>query len=366
MAAAQLPDDKPLPTKWRRTTTAHPLTAFEKGAIMAFLFVAWASIRPEILTHAAIAHLVGCSARTITEVKTSAADDDNPKARSKYHDLHPYLIAIVLEKSDITPLAVVKVLAERHPDQRRLLPAKDLSAAAAVRRELANVDLLYEQATRRPPLGQAEKNQRFEFVRTFDLDTFDYTIFTDEMMIAREGSAWRWMTSNEMHFSSIRIAHSERYMVWGGVSTALGQLPLVVWPKGTMVDADKYIEDCLEGVLLPFLDELDDADRARVTIMQDGAGLHWTDKVEAWFATHNIRVLRPWPPHSPDLNQIELIWARVKSIVNGTFGSDIDIRTAARFAWAGACSDLNTLKARVLENWKRCAASGGGIQHRTA
>jgi transposase len=56
---------------------------------------------------------------------------------------------------------------------------------------------------------------------------------------------------------------------------------------------------------------------------QDNARSHIDSKVERWLFDKNIPLII-MPPYSPDLNPIELVWARLKPIVHNRFTKSID------------------------------------------
>ena len=45
--------------------------------------------------------------------------------------------------------------------------------------------------------------------------------------------------------------------------------------------------------------------------MQDNAGIHTAKKVKKWFEDQGIPLFS-WPPYSPDMNPIEIVWAWLK------------------------------------------------------
>lgn len=44
---------------------------------------------------------------------------------------------------------------------------------------------------------------------------------------------------------------------------------------------------------------------------QDNARIHTSDHTKLWFEMHGIHMIE-WPPHSPDLNPIEVVWSLLK------------------------------------------------------
>ena len=96
------------------------------------------------------------------------------------------------------------------------------------------------------------------------------------------------------------------------------------------------------------------------------AGPHTGAEVKSWFALHPDIPCLQWPPHSPDLNMIELVWARMKSVLNRSNPS-LPMTRAIQIAldMVTMKGDMQGLKEKVISNWVACIHSDGGNRHRT-
>ena len=116
-----------------------------------------------------------------------------------------------------------------------------------------------------------------------------------------------------------RQQYPAKVMVWGAIGVGFRFITVVEWDTDEQkgMRTKEYIEQCLRPVSRKrgFRDRL---------LMQDGATLHWTAAVRAELVKMKVEVIDPWPPHSPDMNPIENMWAIVAKKVSerGPFGVD--------------------------------------------
>lgn len=89
-------------------------------------------------------------------------------------------------------------------------------------------------------------------------------------------------------------------MVWGGIS-GQGKTDLVVVDGN--LNAQRYIDQILRPVLLPFLQQHNN----RTLFQQDNARPHTARITREFLQRNNVNVL-PWPARSPDLSPIEHLW----------------------------------------------------------
>jgi transposase len=93
--------------------------------------------------------------------------------------------------------------------------------------------------------------------------------------------------------------------------------------------------------------------------MQDNASIHTAGIIKRWFTEQGIVVVE-WPPHSPDLNPIEHVWARLKSWVYKHHpellhlkGDNQEVRkrlfTALQEGWEALLEDYFTKLVKLME-----------------
>ena len=87
-------------------------------------------------------------------------------------------------------------------------------------------------------------------------------------------------------------------------------------------------------------------------LMQDGAACHSAETTQIWLDDHCM-VVPGWPPNSPDLNPIEVLWAVVKRRLRSHVWEDgEDITGIVRDVWAGI--DQTIVDSLVQDFVRRC------------
>lgn len=110
------------------------------------------------------------------------------------------------------------------------------------------------------------------------------------------------------------------------VWAAIGQDGFLSWidVSGTKLCSDDYVEMLKAKFTAPYRRQ---RERYPNTIfMQDGASIHRAAVVR--LEKEYVNVLPDWPPHSPDLNPIENLWANMKRELGDEIGKDLSQTTA--------------------------------------
>ena len=167
-------------------------------------------------------------------------------------------------------------------------------------------------------LTDQHKATRLAFANQHANTNWDNVLFTDESYfeIGNSGQmVWRRAGDTRPEVLAYRQSHPLKVMVWAGISKAYNTPILIFRQKQTMT-ADVYVQEVFENTSI--IQDLNTCYPGGWVFQQDNAPPHTARSTKAFFAQKNIVVLQNWPPHSPDLNVIENIWAYMKHAISRT------------------------------------------------
>ena len=167
----------------------------------------------------------------------------------------------------------------------------------------------------RPPIRSVlitptAAQKRFDFTKYHLENQTDFSniVFTDESwFFLGSNSKWVWIDKNQITDKVLqkKQAHSPKLMVWGGIAKDFKTNLVIV--QGN-VNSETYIDQIIFGS-----DLIESADDhfgiGNWKLMQDNARPHVSFETKAVLKELDIDLLDNWPPYSPDLNIIEVIWA---------------------------------------------------------
>ena len=125
-------------------------------------------------------------------------------------------------------------------------------------------------------------------------------------------------------------------MVWAAISER-GKTPLVFVPQGIKINKERYIEDILEGALIPWCNSVygDEV----WTFQQDGATSHTSRLTQQWCRDNCPSWIskEEWPPSSPDLNALDYsLWSILENEACST-----------------PCQNIEALKKKLTKCWDK-------------
>jgi transposase len=186
-----------------------------------------------------------------------------------------------------------------------------------IRDNLLRMGIRTYSQPKKPKLSLAHKAQRLEFAKKhihWTVEDWKRVMFSDETIISRCGSFGKSYYHSRPHMRRLQ-PHQVRQtmqggggkmMIWGCI-TFFGPGD-ASWIQGK-VDSDSYLD-----VVRDYVRQSRDwwgMDQETFIFQQDNASVHTARKVIDFFEENNITILA-WPPHSPDLNPIEHVWAYMK------------------------------------------------------
>jgi transposase len=186
----------------------------------------------------------------------------------------------------------------------------------------SNFGISIHVAAKKPFINATQRIKRQKWARehrTLTMVDWERVIWTDEASVeigkeSRQCLVWRRPGERYKEKCLVPTFKSGRQsiMIWGCISYGK-RGPLVRIPSDRRKGID-YLQLVLSGPLWEFYVEQFD-EMGWAAVMEDGAPIH-RSKVAKDFRTQNSMETLPHPPQSPDLNPIEHVWKRLKTMVN--------------------------------------------------
>lgn len=207
--------------------------------------------------------------------------------------------------------------------------------------------------------GMTEKNKkdRFNFCWTFTrrygrayvdwpvgTDPKTRIVFSDEHYITTNDSTCRYQYAQSSHDVLPRESkhrfNTKCLMIWAAVGYNYKSKIVIINTNlkdedgATMrLDKDRYRRVCLIGSGV-----IRDCAARGLIFMQDGARCHIASQCLAYIASKGCAYINNWPPHSPELNPIEKLWAHLNEVVSTHYAP---------------ATSVDELGRQVTEAWER-------------
>lgn len=224
---------------------------------------------------------------------------------------------------------------------------------STVRRDMIASGLVAKKKPKGPKRYEGDEQRRVGFARKFLKVDPRRIRFSDEKLIdCNETSPqWQWCTVKETPERREYEKFSPKLHIWGCIGWNYKHL--VFLEKGG-VTADTYVDQCLKSCKR----ELQKKD---VLLLHDNARPHVAQSTQAWLKSNVINIVEEFPPRSPDLNVIELLWSRLGRLVaSNRPTTERNLRKYVVDSWNEISqSDVNKLCLTFPKRLSQCIAQRG-------
>ena len=232
-------------------------------------------------------------------------------------------------------------------------------SAETIRLDLKKAGLFPYRIPKTALLTDDSKKKRVRFARGMLKSTIHTDIcFSDESQADRNptGMKFQWAPNREAASAVMgTTASGPRVMFWGVIGLGY-KSDLVILPKDkdTNVTAKTYRRLCLTKKIAKALENR--------SFMQDNAPIHTAKIITKKLQDLNMQVVPGWPPHSPDLNPIEQVWAIIKRRIEShpDLHTKAGLTAAVQAEWAALSQETIDKMVSSFPQRLRAVVKAGG------
>ena len=271
------------------------------------------------ISSARLAWDIGRSPSTVARFLENPLDAE-PQRRSSILSNDEILKIVMNESLKAQRLSCAKLAAKIYQDYHTLISKE------TVRKLRRKAGLRFLSPIPKARLTDVTKDTRVAFAThmlTNGIHLLRRTpiVFSDEsrFVMCDDGSKL-WRIPGECLESDYveREQHSVQVMVWGAISMGY-KSPLLCFRE--TCTQDSYMELLARHGIFEGLDQI--YGYKQYLFQQDNAPPHVARRTLEWLE-NKVYLLTDWPPHSPDLSPVEMMWALAKARIDTS-----DVRTAA-------------------------------------
>lgn len=185
---------------------------------------------------------------------------------------------------------------------------------------------------------------RLGFALAHRHDDPNHILFSDEKWIdCNERQRREWVPPHGTPSQRCREQNPPKLHVWGVMGHGVKELIFV--DSVSRINAEFYIANILGKVESLLFDK---CCKGSYVFQQDNARAHTSSKVTSWLQSRKIKCLTPWPPRSPDMSPIEMMWAVCQQRVDARHPvNEHELRQFWQEEW-DACNVDN-----LLDEWNK-------------
>lgn len=183
------------------------------------------------------------------------------------------------------------------------------------------------KALRKPPLSQENRHVRLAWALehvNWDYEQWKNILWTDETWATSGFHTWVWVTrrpGEELNKTCLRTSPARKHgwMFWGSFH-GKSKGPCLSWEKQWASITSQLYSDRIVPIIHGYL-RLMRNEGQHLQLTQDGAPSHVSAETTQELHERHIFPIS-WPPISPDLNPIEMVWNWMKDWIQDKYPDD--------------------------------------------